>query len=66
VGSAALTVDPFSVDALREGIDQLVYNDELRTNLIAAGPIQARRYSWDNVATKVSVILEQLRNSIKK
>lgn len=64
VGDAALTVDPFSVEALRDGIDRLAFDSELRLRLQIAGPIQARRHSWDNVAAKVGCTLAELRASV--
>ncbi len=64
VGDAALTVDPYSVDALRDGIDRLAFDSELRARLQAAGPVQARKHSWDSVTAKVAAVLDELRASI--
>ncbi|MDP3295460.1 MAG: glycosyltransferase family 1 protein [Nevskia sp.] len=64
VGDAALTADPFSVDSLRDGIDRLAFDSALRLRLQLAGPIQARRHSWDNVAAKVGTVLADLRASV--
>lgn len=64
VGDAALTVDPFAIDALRDGIDRLAFDSALRARLQAAGPIQARKHSWDSVAAKVGAVLDELRASI--
>jgi glycosyltransferase involved in cell wall biosynthesis len=64
VGDAALTVDPYSVDALRDGIDRLAFDDALRARLREAGPVQARRHSWDAVAAKVGKVLAELRASV--
>ncbi len=63
VGDAALTADPFSVDSLRDGIDRLAFDSVLRQRLQIAGPIQARRHSWENVAAKVEAVLAELRAS---
>lgn len=65
VGDAALTADPFSVESLQDGIDQLTFDTALRTRLQVAGPIQARRHSWDSVATKVGAVLDELRASVQ-
>lgn len=64
VGEAALTADPFSVDSLRDGIDRLAFDSALRQHLQIAGPIQARRHSWDKVAAKVQTVLAELRASV--
>lgn len=65
VGDAALTVDPFSVEAIRDGIDRITHDDTLRARLIAAGPVQARKHSWDSVARKVDAVLDELRASVQ-
>lgn len=65
VGDAALTVDPFSVEAIRDGIDRITHDDTLRARLIAAGPVQARKHSWDSVARKVGAVLDELRASVQ-
>lgn len=63
VGDAALMVDPFSVDALKKGIDRIAGDTALRSMLSVAGPVQARRHSWDQVTANVSIVLEQLERS---
>lgn len=49
-GSAALTVDPESVDAITEGLQNLLTNDQLRQELRAKGPVQAAQFSWKKTA----------------
>lgn len=66
VGDAALTVDPFSIDALRAGIDQIVFDTTLRQRLQIEGPIQAQKHTWKNVAAKVSTILDALTESVHR
>jgi glycosyltransferase involved in cell wall biosynthesis len=48
VGNAGLLVDPVDIDALEAGIERLVTDAALRRRLELAGPIQARRFSWDS------------------
>lgn len=50
-GDAALLVDPLSTEALREGLDRLLTDTELRSRLILAGPRQAARFTWRRCAT---------------
>lgn len=64
VGDAALTVDPFSIDAMQHAIDQLAFDSALRERLRRDGPVQARRHSWDYVAAKVGTVLEALKASV--
>ena len=44
-GEAALLVNPYDVDAIREAIRSLEADDDLRADLAARGPIQARKFS---------------------
>jgi len=44
-GDAAVLVDPYDVDAIRRGIRALEADPDLRADLAARGPIQARRFS---------------------
>lgn len=60
VGSAALQVDPFSVEALRAGMEKIAEDESLRRLLREAGPVQARTHSWERVAAKVNGVLDAL------
>ena len=53
VGDAGLLVDPLDVSAMAHGIEQLLTDDGLRRRLSAAGPDQARRFSWDASAARL-------------
>ncbi|MFN5440728.1 MAG: glycosyltransferase family 4 protein, partial [Flavobacteriia bacterium] len=43
-GKGALLVDPFSVKSIKEGLQQLISNDSLRNELIAAGFENCKRF----------------------
>ena len=49
-GGAALLVDPFSVAAIREGLERIVFDHALRANLIEAGHMRAKHFEWDRSA----------------
>jgi glycosyltransferase involved in cell wall biosynthesis len=49
-GEAALLVDPTDTDALRNALERVLAEPELRTRLAAAGKVQARRFSWESTA----------------
>ena len=53
VGDAGLLVDPLDVGAMATAIERLVTDDALRQRLSAAGPVQARRFSWDSSAVSL-------------
>lgn len=49
-GDAALIVDPFSVDDIREGMQKLDSDEILRTSLVEKGRLRAQDFSWDKTA----------------
>ncbi|CAH1001337.1 D-inositol-3-phosphate glycosyltransferase [Neolewinella maritima] len=46
----AVMVDPYSVQAIRAGLDRLIHDDQLRSDLIANGRANAAQYSIAAVA----------------
>lgn len=58
VGDAGLLVDPLDVGALAAAIGRLVTDDELCRRLSAAGPVQARRFSWRASADRLRAAYE--------
>ncbi|HOZ87540.1 MAG TPA: glycosyltransferase family 1 protein [Bacteroidia bacterium] len=49
-GDAALLVDPFEINEIKEAMLQLYNNNSLRQDLIAKGNIQKLKFSWDKSA----------------
>jgi glycosyltransferase involved in cell wall biosynthesis len=49
-GDAALTVDPHSVDAIRDGLERLLQDQTLRSRLIGRGYAREREFTWDATA----------------
>ena len=45
-GDAALTIDPRDDDALRNGLERLLEDDQWRTGAVARGVARARNYPW--------------------
>ena len=58
VGDAGLLVDPLDVEALAAAIGRLVTDDQLCRRLSAAGPVQARRFSWRASADRLRAAYE--------
>ena len=50
VGDAAVIIDPLNVDSIADGIDKVVGDERLRSDLCARGLVQAGRFSWDRTA----------------
>jgi glycosyltransferase involved in cell wall biosynthesis len=59
VGHAALTVDPFNVHEIIEGMGRLLANVSLRRRLSASGLERARRFSWRRTAFETLAVYEQ-------
>jgi glycosyltransferase involved in cell wall biosynthesis len=49
-GSAAVLVDPFSCDSIREGIEKVIRDPEFSKSLVAKGFVNVKRYSAHRVA----------------
>jgi glycosyltransferase involved in cell wall biosynthesis len=60
VGDAALTVDPFAVDAISDGIVTLLTDGECRARLIAAGGRRAGECTWDAVAARTLDVYKEI------
>lgn len=59
-GDAALLVNPLSVDEIADGINQLCSNVFLRESLIQKGFLQASKYKWDDVVSRVKAVLAEV------
>lgn len=49
-GDAAFLVDPYDVEAISEGLKQLVENESLRTTLRQKGFERVQRYDWEKTS----------------
>jgi glycosyltransferase involved in cell wall biosynthesis len=58
VGDAGLLVDPLQVEAIADGIRQLVHDGGLRARLREKGLLRARRFSWEATARKTWAALQ--------
>ncbi|MGB2661789.1 MAG: glycosyltransferase, partial [Candidatus Omnitrophota bacterium] len=59
-GDAALTVDPKDVNALKEAIDKVVSDKDLKQSLSAKGLDRANLFSWGKAAKKFKKIFHEL------
>jgi glycosyltransferase involved in cell wall biosynthesis len=60
LGDAALLVDPYSAEAIADGLVQLLTNEELRTTLRTRGLAKARQYSWEESVQRVHQIYNEV------
>lgn len=53
-GDAALLVDPYDVNSIREGLLEMAKNSDLRTHLREKGFERARLFTWENTVRTIS------------
>lgn len=59
-GDAGLQADPLDVPAWTAGMEQLLTDTALRTDLIAKGRRQAKRFRWEEAAVQLLTVYERL------
>lgn len=63
-GGAAVLVDPYSIDDIRNGLSKAYYDHDLRNRLIADGLRRAQEFTWEKVADKVKTEVREKGFSI--
>lgn len=58
-GNAALLVNPFSVESIKNGMIRIYKEENLRKQLILNGKIQRQKFSWDKTAEKLWECIEK-------
>lgn len=59
-GDAALLVDPYSVDEIKNGITKLVLQTSLRQELLRKGLLRAREFTWKKCAEETVKIYQRV------
>lgn len=57
-GPAARYVNPEEINDIREGLSDVLFNERLRAKLHAAGPKQAKRFSWQRCASETLAVYQ--------
>lgn len=60
IGDAALLVDPLDVQSLSAAITDVCENEKRRKKMVAAGPANAARFSWEKAAQSTYEIYRQV------
>jgi glycosyltransferase involved in cell wall biosynthesis len=60
VGDAAITVDPYDVVSISNGIVELLRNHGLRDELKQAGLRRARKFTWEDAARRHLQLFKQV------
>jgi glycosyltransferase involved in cell wall biosynthesis len=64
-GSAALFIDPFSVESIADGLEKMDTDSDLRSRLIDQGAIELKRFSWELSSQKLWRIIEETIQNAK-
>jgi len=59
VGDAGLTVDPFSIEAIADGLHTLIDNSALRQQLRQRGLERVAQFNWDDIAERTWSVLHE-------
>lgn len=62
-GDAALLIDPYDVDQIRDNIVRLLSDETLRKDLALRGRSQVRQFTWDRAAQKLANVYTKLLNA---
>jgi glycosyltransferase involved in cell wall biosynthesis len=60
-GDSVLYCNPYSPEDIAEKINQIISDDELRTNLVKLGKKQSQKYKWKNTAEELEKYIEVFR-----
>ncbi|MGK8153815.1 glycosyltransferase family 4 protein [Klebsiella variicola] len=63
-GDAGLYVDPYDLQSMINGINKMISDSKLRTELSERGLIQVRKYSWDMTRSKISLVLNKYNKKV--
>ncbi|MBI1276996.1 MAG: glycosyltransferase [Anaerolineaceae bacterium] len=59
-GNAAITVDPYDLESMTDGLQRLILDNELRTLLIQRGLERAHEFTWEKSARQLRLIYQDL------
>jgi len=59
-GAAALSVDPYDINAIVDGIGRLDMDSDLRTRLCVQGPLQAQKFSLTSFADRIRQLYQDV------
>jgi len=63
VGEAGIMVDPYDPDAFADAIERTLASESLRAEMSARGLVQAKKFSWDEMARRVAAIYQEAAGS---
>lgn len=61
-GDAALYFDPYDLDSMKNSVEKIINDPQLRNELVKRGNKQLKKFSWKNTARKTLKIYEKVLN----
>lgn len=62
VGNAGIFFDPYSIDSIRENIEKILNNNQLRSSIIEKGFQRLKNFSWDKCASETFEVYKKVFN----
>jgi glycosyltransferase involved in cell wall biosynthesis len=59
-GEAAIIVDPYSVESIRDGLERLLTDAALRAELVKMGTMQAVPFTWERAARELQSVYDSM------
>lgn len=59
-GDAAILVDPYDTDAIQDGLERLISDQDLQQILAEKGSLQAQKFTWEQSARQLKRLYTQL------
>ena len=66
VGDAAVLVDPYNVNSIKEGVEKVLTDSKLRSRLSDAGYEQSKIFSWERSARETLLVFEEALSKHKE
>ena len=66
VGEAGYLVDPYSVESIKKGIEEVINNKKRRKEMQKAGQIRAEEFSWEKAASETLKVFEKIKAKINQ
>jgi glycosyltransferase involved in cell wall biosynthesis len=60
VGNAGIMVDPYDVNEIAKAIDLILFNENLRNEMIEKGLKQAKKFSWKKTAEEIYEVIKEI------
>lgn len=62
-GNAAAYFDPYDVRSIRDAIEKVAYDEELRKNMVSRGFEQLKKFSWDKTVSETVSVYKGVTNA---